>query len=144
MTASTDRTAQGTFAKGNTLRRTHGAKGFLNVGTMPLGCRAIRADLARFRAFVEESIRRESGSADGAIAASKAVLIGSAVTHEGARRLWMWWLARKADDLTPDQFARVLTEARLCLEARDRCLAALFGTATTFHPGLFGEDLASK
>jgi hypothetical protein len=121
-----DRTSKGTFAKGNTAARQHGAYGFLALGRMPKGCRTYRNLVGRLRRFLYGQLPHDK---DGLIAPDKEALVNTACEQEGRRLLLLRHLAKKGDELTTDQFLRLQADAADALEARDRCLRQLLAPA---------------
>ena|ERR1700722_19050179 len=131
-----DRNAQGQAAKGNRLAMLHGLYSCLAIGSLPKGAGGIRRCLGRFRMLLAEVVRAKSVGRPPKEALRKEALAASAVEHERLRRLAMWYVARKGESLTADQFTNFLATASRETDARDRNVAALCGDDA-------GHDLAS-
>jgi hypothetical protein len=120
-----DRTAKGTFCKGNRVNRTHAADSFRSLGRLPAACRSWRGDLNALRAALTSEVRQRLGVASGPIPPLMAARIHAVVTAEGCRRLWGRWLSKRGDALEPADFIRAMAECRQAGESRDRSMAEL-------------------
>ena len=140
MTAANGRTAQGTFAKGNTFRQRHGLRSGLGQSRLPKDCQSIAKSVARYRASLEDAARSKAGSSDAPLSVTQEGLICSACCHEQRRRLAQRWLRIEweANRLTTEGFLKLQEVMGSATRQRDESVASLLGNAASPPPT--GED----